>query len=101
MPLKEIDRTIIDHCLRHEAGSWVDFVDRYIGLVYHVIDHVAHLRSVELTPEEKEEICEHVFHRLMNDDYKALRSFKAHSSLPTYLTVVTRRIVVKEIVKRR
>ena len=34
-------------CLGHQPeGAWNDFVDRYMGLIYHVIHHVAHARSV-------------------------------------------------------
>ena len=31
MPLRDIDRQLIDRCLRHEPGAWNDFVDRYLG----------------------------------------------------------------------
>ncbi len=35
------------------------------------------------------------------DDYDILRRYKGVSSLPTYLTVIARRICVKEMVKRQ
>ncbi len=38
--------------------------------------------------------------RLIDDDYAVLRRFKGQSSLPTYLTVIARRVCVKELVKR-
>jgi len=41
VPLSEIDRKLIDRCLGREPGAWNDFVDRYVGLIYHVIQHVA------------------------------------------------------------
>ena len=37
MPLREIDRQLLDRCLKHEPGAWNDFVDRYMGLIYHTI----------------------------------------------------------------
>jgi RNA polymerase sigma-70 factor (ECF subfamily) len=100
VPLREIDRTLIDRCLRHEPGAWNDFVDRYIGLIYHVIDHVSHARSLSLSAEDVEDIAAEIFLAIVDDNYAVLRRFKGASSLPTYLTVVSRRICVKEVVKR-
>jgi RNA polymerase sigma-70 factor (ECF subfamily) len=100
VPLREIDRQLIDRCLRHEPGAWNDFVDRYMGLIYHVIHHVSHARSVVLSPADVEDIAAEVFLGVVDDNYGVLRRFKGSSSLPTYLTVVARRICVKEIIKR-
>jgi RNA polymerase sigma-70 factor (ECF subfamily) len=100
VPLREIDRQLIDRCLRHEPGAWNDFVDRYMGLIYHVIHHVSHARSVVLSPADVEDIAAEVFLGVVDDDYGVLRRFKGTSSLPTYLTVVARRICVKEVIKR-
>src|SRR3954462_12081855 len=100
VPLREIDRLLIDRCLRREPGAWNDFVDRYIGLIYHVIHHVSHARSLSLSAADIEDIAAEVFLGLVDDEYKVLRRFKGASSLPTYLTVVARRICVKEVIKR-
>ena len=100
MPLRDIDRQLIDRCLRHEPGAWNDFVDRYMGLIYHVIHHVSHARSVVLGPSDIEDLAAEIFLGIVDDDYKVLRHFKGASSLPTYLTVVARRICVKEMIKR-
>jgi RNA polymerase sigma-70 factor (ECF subfamily) len=100
VPLREIDRQLIDRCLRHEPGAWNDFVDRYMGLIYHVIHHVSHARSVVLSSADVEDIAAEVFLGVVDDNYGVLRRFKGSSSLPTYLTVVARRICVKEVVKR-
>jgi RNA polymerase sigma-70 factor (ECF subfamily) len=100
VPLRDIDRQLIDRCLRHEPGAWSEFVDRYMGLIYHVIHHVAHARSLVLSPADIEDIAAEVFLGIVDDDYAVLRRFKGTSSLPTYLTVVARRICVKEVVKR-
>ena len=100
MPLRAIDRQLIDRCLKHEPGAWNDFVDRYMGLIYHVIHHVSHARSLVLTPVDIEDIAAEIFLGIVDDDYAVLRNFKGASSLPTYLTVVARRICVREVVKR-
>ena len=100
MPLSDIDRQLLDRCLRHEPGAWTDFVDRYMGLIYHVIHHVAHARSLTLTDPDIEDIAAEVFLAIVDDDYGVLRRFQGTSSLPTYLTVVARRVCVKQLVKR-
>ena len=100
MPLREIDRQFIDRCLRKEPGAWNDFVERYMGLIYHVIQHIAHARSIVLSAADTEDIAAEIFLEIVDDDYATLRRFKGASSLPTYLTVVARRICVKELIKR-
>jgi RNA polymerase sigma-70 factor (ECF subfamily) len=100
VPLRDIDRSLIDRCLRKEPGAWNDFVDRYMGLIYHVIQHAAHARSRVLSPADVEDIAAEVLLKIVDDDYGVLRRFKGTSSLPTYLTVIARRICVKELIRR-
>ena len=71
-----------------------------MGLIYHVIHHVAHARSLVLSEADIEDLAAEVFLGLVDDDYGVLRRFKRQSSLPTYLTVVARRICIREVVKR-
>jgi RNA polymerase sigma-70 factor (ECF subfamily) len=100
VPLRDIDRKLIDRCLRKEPGAWNNFVDRYMGLIYHVIQHVAYARSRLLSSEDVEDIAAEVLLKIVDSDYAILKNFKEMSSLPTYLTVIARRICVKELVKR-
>jgi RNA polymerase sigma-70 factor (ECF subfamily) len=99
--LTEIDRNLLSRCLTNQPGAWRDFVDRFLGLFVHVINHTAHARSVPLTPELVDDLCAEVFVRLLENDYAILRRFRGKSSLATYLTVIARRIVVKEMARRR
>lgn len=101
MPLREIDRQLLDRCLRKEPGAWNQFVDRYMGLIYHVIHHVSHARSVSLTPADIEDLAAEVFLAIVDHDYEVLRKFKGASSLPTYLTVIARRVTIRDLVKRQ
>jgi RNA polymerase sigma-70 factor (ECF subfamily) len=48
-----------------------------------------------------EDIASEILLRIVDDDYEILRRYKGISSLPTYLTVIARRICVKEMVKRQ
>lgn len=101
MVLSEIDRSLLERCLSRQAGSWEDFVDRFVGLVIHVIDHTAQCRSIRLTPEDREDLAAEVFLAIINDEFAALRRFRGESSLATYLTVIARRVVVRELLRRK
>lgn len=101
MTLTEIDRNLLKRCLSEEPGAWKDFVDRFMGLFVHVVNHTAHARSVRLTHEDVDDLCAEVFLVLLADDYAVLRRFRGQSSLATYLTVIARRVVVHGIVRRR
>ncbi|MBI1312327.1 sigma-70 family RNA polymerase sigma factor [bacterium] len=101
MALTEIDRNLLKRCLAEEPGAWKDFVDRFIGLFIHVINHVGHSRSVRLSADDVDDLCAEVFVALLAEDFAILRRFRGNSSLATYLTVIARRIVVREVAKRR
>lgn len=101
MALTEIDRNLLQRCLAGEPGAWNDFVNRFIGLFVHVINHTAHTRSVPLSPDDVDDLCAEVFVVLLANDCVVLRRFQGRSSLATYLTVVARRVVVREIARRR
>lgn len=101
MSLTEIDRNLLQRCLAEEPGAWKDFVDRFIGLFVHVINHTAYARSVRVGSDDIDDLCADVFVTLVKDNYSVLRKFRGKSSLATYLTVVARRIVVREIARRR
>lgn len=100
MALTPVDRTLVQRCLSHDPGAWNDFVDRYLGLIYHVIHHTAHLRSVVLRPEDVEDLAAEVLVQVVAKDYTVLRNFQGKSSLATYLTVIARRICVHELARR-
>ncbi len=99
MALSEIDRSLLQRCLAHEPRCWEDFVDRFLGLVVHVVNHTALARNIHLTAEDREDLCAEVFLTILQDDYAVLRHFRGQSSLATYLTVVGRRVVVRRLLK--
>ena len=101
MALTELDRQLIVRCTRNESGAWNDFVDRYIGLFIHVVELTAHARSVTLQPADRDDLVGEIFAEVLRDNYAILRRFREQSSLASYLTVIARRIVVREVVRRR
>jgi len=95
--LSEIDRKLLDRCVNRKPRAWEDFVDRFMGLVIHVINHSAQARSIRLTAEDREDLCHDVCLTVIRDDFAVLRRFRGQSSLATYLTVIARRVVVKQL----
>ena len=71
-----------------------------MGLVVHVINHSAQCRSIRLAPQDREDLCAEVFLAVVRDDFAVLRHFRGQSSLATYLTVIARRVVVRELLRR-
>lgn len=100
MVLSEIDRHLLQRCLERKPRAWEDFVDRFLGLVVHVIHHSAQSRSIRLSEADRDDLCAEVFLGLVKDDFAVLRHFRGQCSLATYLTVIARRIVVRELLRR-
>jgi RNA polymerase sigma-70 factor (ECF subfamily) len=99
--LTEVDRSLLNRCLAGEPASWQDLVDRFLGLFIHVVHHTAHARSVRMNPEDVDDLCAEVFLALLERNYAVLRGFRGECSLATYLTVVARRVIVREMARRR
>ncbi len=100
MVLSDTDRNLLQRCLGRKPRAWEDFVDRYLGLVLHVVNHTAQSRSIRLRPEDVEDLSGEVFLSVVKNDFEVLRRFRGESSLATYLTVIARRVVVREMLKR-
>lgn len=101
MALAEIDRNLLQRCLARKPRAWEDFVDRFLGLVVHVINHTAQCRSLSISPQDREDLAAEVFLAIVSNDLAVLRRFRGESSLATYLTVVARRVVVRELLRRK
>jgi RNA polymerase sigma-70 factor, ECF subfamily len=101
MLLSDYDRELLERCLSKQSGAWNQFVDRFVGLVLHVIRHSARIRGIPLRPEDEEDIAAEVFFALVDDDYAALRRFRGEAALATYLTIIARRIAVRELLQNK
>jgi RNA polymerase sigma-70 factor (ECF subfamily) len=99
--LSDIDRKLLDRCLSGKPGAWEDFVDRFMGLVVHVVNHTAQCRSINLSTSDREDLAAEVFLAIVENDLAVLRHFRGKSSLATYLTVVARRVIVRKMVEAR
>ena len=76
-------------------------MDRFLGLVVHVVNHSAQARSIALNNEDRDDLVSDVFLELLKNDFAVLRAFRGESSLATYLTVIARRVVVRKLVRTR
>jgi RNA polymerase sigma-70 factor (ECF subfamily) len=99
--LSDIDRNLLDRCLARKPRAWEDFVDRFTGLVIHVVNHTARCRSIMLSSADREDLTAEVLLAIIRDDFAVLRRFRGKSSLATYLTVIARRVVVRKLVESR
>ena len=99
--LSELDRGLLQSCLARTPRAWENFVDRFLGLVVHVVNHSALCRSIRITAEDRDDLVAEVFLTIVNNDLAVLRRFSGRSSLATYLTVIARRVVVRELLKRK
>ena len=97
LSLSEVDRELLGRCLRGEAAAWQGFVGRFIGLVVHVANHTAAARGQSLDDATRDDLVAEVFATLVTDDFGALRRFRRHCSLATYLTVIARRVIVRRL----
>lgn len=99
MGLSEFDRELLEKCLTIQPGSWEHFTDRFAGLMMGVVSHVANSRDIRTTIMDREDVVAKIYSCLIEDDFRILRNFKGTSSLYTYLTVVCRRIAVRQLIK--
>ena len=67
----------------------------------HVVNHTAQARSIQLAAHDREDLVAEVFLAIIQNDFAVLRRFRGESSLATYLTVVSRRVVVRELLNRK
>jgi RNA polymerase sigma-70 factor (ECF subfamily) len=94
-------RELLQRCFARQPRAWDDFVGRFTGLVVHVARHTAAARSLTLTTEDLEDLVSDTFVVLLERDFVVLRRFRGQSSLASYLTVICRRVVVRELIKRQ
>ena len=91
----ELDQILLTRCLECQTRGWEDFVDRFMGLVFHVIDHTTQVRNLSIDEEQRDRLCEDVFAVIDHDSFRHLREYDGQCSLTTYMTILARRNVVR------
>ena len=95
--LSEVDRQLLQRCLDGGPRAWEDFVDRFLGLVTHVANHVAMSRGESIDGSTRDDLVADVFLAIVGNDFAVLRRFRRNCSLATYLTVIARRVIVRRL----
>ena len=101
LSMNELDQVLLLRCLEGQPRGWEDFVDRFLGLVVHVIDHTVQVRDLPIDLEHRDRLCEDVFAIFYHDSFRLLREFDGQCTLTTYMTIITRRIIVRLLLNRK
>ncbi len=94
------DLDLIQRCLMRDRQAWEAIVDRSLRIVVQVVRHTGKSRQIAITRTDLDDLVAEVFLELCKNDFSVLRRFQGQSSFTTYLTVVARRVVVRNLVKR-
>ncbi len=97
MSLSDVDRLLLQRCLDREPRAWENFVDRFVGLVVHVVHRTTTGRGISIDESTRDDYVAEVFLVLIRHDFAVLRRFRRQCSLATYLTVIARRVVVRRL----
>ena len=100
MEPRDDERRLLERCLQRDPEAWSDFVRRFLPLVYRVIGHTVFASGINLDEAEIEDLAAEVMAAIVDRDFRVLRRFRSSSSLKTYLAVVARRIVVRQLRRR-
>ena len=93
------DARLVAACLAREPGAWDAFVDRFAGLFRWVVDRTAAQRQLPISAADRDDLIAEILLECLRNDAAVLRSFAGRSSLPTYLTVVARRVAVRGMLR--
>lgn len=93
------DARLVEACLTREPGAWDAFVDRFAGLFRWVVDRSAAQRQLPLSAADRDDLIAEILLECLRNDAAVLRTFAGRSSLPTYLTVVARRVAVRGLLR--
>jgi len=89
-----IDQALVKACLSGDAQAWNTFIQRFGRLIQAVVMKTAQRRGWNITLNERDELTAEVFAQLVFRNMASLRLFAGRSTLPTYLTVIARRVTV-------
>jgi len=85
------DLDFVQACVSGDKQVWNEFMERYCRLIYKYIHSVLNAKGFSPAQDYIEDIFQELFHSLIQNDYKKLRSFKGKNgcSLASWLRQVT------------
>ncbi len=93
------DEQLVRDCLAASPGAWDAFVNRFGGLFAYVADRTIVQRQMPLAAADRDDLLAEILLECLRNDAAVLRAFAGRSSLPTYLTVIARRVAVRTLVR--
>lgn len=99
MTITEVDRRLAKACIHRDSKAWSEFLDRFAPLFVHVVRQAAALRSMPLDQATEDDLVAEILTRLVDDDFKILRTFRGKARLSTFLTVIARRVAVNHLAR--
>lgn len=88
-------------CLAGAPGAWEAFLERFSGLLAFVAERSAAQRGMSLHAADRDDLVADVMVEILRNDAAVLRGFAGRASLPTFLTVVARRVCVRSLRRAR
>ncbi|MGL6226411.1 MAG: hypothetical protein ACRC10_07275 [Thermoguttaceae bacterium] len=95
MYLAELDNDILSNCLLSKQRGWENFIDRFMGLVLHVIDDTATTQNRSFNEKEREMCCVAIFQSFRANNFLLLRNYQKGATLSSYLTIIARRSLIR------
>ena len=96
-PARDEDFALVQRLVSGNAEAWQVFVVRFQRLVLTRVLVATRETGQALVPSDAEDLCAEVFSQLISADYGMLRRFEGRSTISTWLSVVTRRIVLRRL----
>lgn len=94
------DRRLVEDCVAGLPGAWEMFVGHFGGLLHHVAQRTAAQRGRTLGLADRDDIVADILLACVRDDAAVLRAFAGRASLPTYLTVIARRVAARWLTRQ-
>lgn len=85
------DLAFVQNCIKQDSLAWNEFVEKYSRLIYNYIYRVLYSKGVAAAENYSNDICQEIFHSLIKDNFKKLKSYRAKNgcSLASWLRQVT------------
>lgn len=97
MSADSAERELVDRLVSGDASAWSSFVEQFQRLVLTRVVATARELNQTLSESDAEDLCAEVFSQLVARDFASLRRFAGRSRISTWLTVVTRRICLRQL----
>ena len=91
------DKQIVNLLICRHTSAWNQFVRQYSNLVMSRVRSTAAHCYFELDQADLDDICAEVFASLLENDFRALKSFKGQSRLSTWLSVIAHRVCLRQL----